>query len=280
MRRIPALALTLVLASAVLVACGGSGGDTSGTTVTADGMMAPAAEPALVPEGTAAQKSAVEQQVITTMQVGLQVEDVVAANQAVSSLVSSNQGVIANSDMTTAGDARYATVTARIPADRLDAFVAQVSDLGTVQSVSRQAADVTAQVVDIDARIAALQSSVDRLKELLSQTAKVADLVAVETELTARQAELDSLRAQQRYLADQVAMSTVTISISPIVAGSTTTPGFVGGLRNGWAAFVTLVSTLITAAGFLLPFVAVGLVIPLVVWLIWRARHRKGVADS
>ena len=99
-----------------------------------------------------------------------------------------------------------------------------MSALGTVESINVSAQDVTSQTVDLDARIAALTTSVDRLTTLLAQASRMEDLLAIETQLSQRQSEIDSLNQQRTWLADQVAMSSVTITLMPVTA-PITTPG-------------------------------------------------------
>lgn len=240
----------------------------------------PMMEPGVVDGGAAgvsveASKPMVpDRAVITTAHMAVRVEAVGDAVQAVQTLVATHDGVIDYQDFSNSVDGAYATITARVPSDRLETLIDEVSALGDVQNVSRQASDVTQQTVDLDARISALQASLDRLRALLEQTTNVADLVAVETEMSTRQAELDSLRAQRTYLANQVQMSTLTISLQPIVAGVTDSPGFVDGVRNGWNALVTLAGALVTAVGFLLPFALIAVVLLVVVWLLVRAWRR------
>ena len=154
-------------------------------------------------------------------------------------------------------------------------IVADLGDLGTVISVSITAQDVTTQVVDLDARIGVLQTSIDRLKSLQAQATSVTDLVAVESELANRQGELDSLTAQRGYLGQQVAMSTVTVSLSPITElTSSTAPGFLAGLQNGWSAFLALIAFVITSAGFLIPFVVIGAIVVIPVILLVMKRKK------
>ena len=125
-----------------------------------------------------------------------------------------------------------------------------------IQVVGVVAEDVTAQGADLDARIEALEVSIARLRQLLATAETTKDLIDIESELTARQAELDSLVAQRAVLSDQVAQSTLTVSISPSSESPTwTPPGFVSGLESGWNALRTVTATLVTLAGFLLPFV-------------------------
>ena len=251
----------------------------------------PMMDAALGPEAMQAQgdrdAASVQQQVIKTATISIRVDDVTTTGAKVVSLVTVNEGFVQQQDLSNSDETTYETITARVPADRLDAFISDVSALGSVQSLTSQAADVTQQVVDLDARIGALQTSAKRLEELLAATSSVADLVAVETELANRQAELDSLISQRDYLRDQVSYSTVTVSLSPVVESiGATPPGFVSGLQNGWTALVMLVGVAITAVGFLLPFVliAAAIAVPIIIAINAmgrrRRRHESGPGSS
>ena len=57
-------------------------------------------------------------------------------------------------------------------------------------------------------------------------------------------------------------------------------PGFLTGLENGWAAFVSLIMVAITALGFFLPFLLVLMIIAIPVTLVivrQSRRHRRTV---
>ncbi len=214
-------------------------------------------------------------QVIRSAYVDIRVADVADATAQVVAATASRAGTIDSQNINSDGTSSYANIVARVPADTLDAFVADLGDLGTVISVSINAQDVTTQVVDLDARIGVLQTSIDRLKSLQAQATSVTDLVAVEAELANRQGELDSLTAQRSYLGQQVSMSTITVSLSPITElTSSTAPGFLAGLQNGWSAFLALVAFVITSAGFLIPFVIIGAVIVVPVILVVLKRKK------
>lgn len=165
----------------------------------------------------------------------------------------------------------------RVPADRLDALVDQLRTLTTVVESHRTSEDVTLQVVDINARVKSRQAALDRLRTFLTQTQDIDTLVRVESELADREAELESLLAQQKYLADQTAMSTLTVTI----AAPTEKPseaGFLSGLEDGWDAFVSALRVGATALGAVLPFAAVLAVIGVPIWLTVRRRRRPAFA--
>lgn len=260
-----AAALMLAAATASLLLAGCAGGDTMSQDELTEGGAVPA-------QDVVAQESTRE--IIRNADMALRVDDVQVAVDRIDSITAQSGGRIASEEVVSTGDSRYATITARIPAERLDSVITAVGDLGEVLSLNVVAEDVTAQGADLDARIEALEVSIARLRQLLATAETTKDLIDIESELTARQAELDSLVAQRAVLSDQVAQSTLIVSVSPsseVPAWSP--PGFVSGLESGWNALRTVTAALVTLAGFLLPFVAVlALIAVPIILLVFRRR--------
>lgn len=180
------------------------------------------------------------------------------------------------------GDAGGAQLTLRIPADRLTATLDRLRELGEVEELQLSASDVTREVQDVDARVTALRSSITRLLALQDAAATVEDLISLETAISNRQAELESLEAQQRYLSDQVSLSTITLVLgSRDVAPVTEPDTFVTGLVTGWEALVAFGSGLLVLLGVLLPWlVLLGLLGLVVLLIVRRARRRSSSALS
>jgi hypothetical protein len=285
-------AAVTITAGLVLTGCSGTGAQSSAV---AEGAVVGAPEAAggavaMPPDaaaaqgittdsaGAPAQVVTTDRQIVRTAYVAMQVDDVAKTAFAVHGLVAKQSGVISNEQTQASGDYTSSMITAQIPSKNLDAFVADVSKMGKVDSITVTADDVTTQVVDLDARIKALQTSVDRMTQLLAQAKQIDDLLAIETQLSARQSELDSLTAQRTYLATQVAMSTATITLSPVsTVEPVDAPGFLTGLENGWAAFVSIVMIVVTALGFLLPFLLIALcvIVPVVVLAVRHSRKTR-----
>lgn len=284
-RRMAGPALVGVVLALALAACGSA--NNSGTY---DGQVVP--QPAGAEGGAPADAPAdakvsmtipaqTDAQIIRTAYLTLRVADVSAGVRQITTATTAIGGSVTDQQVTGQGDAINASLTVKVPATKLDGYLEAVQALGTVDAVSISATDVTAQAVDLDARIAALQASIRRLAALMDQASNVTDLVAIEAEQTRRQADLDSLVAQRTALGDQVAMSNVSITLSPIVAGSSwVPPGFGPGLAAGWAALVSLGGVLVTTAGFLVPFLVVlaiiaAIVIPISLRLVRRRRASR-----
>jgi len=266
-----------LLAAAAAVMILGLAGCADGSSDQA--MMAEGAMPAAEMPMADAKAPVIDQQVIRTAYVTVRVVDVTDGVTDVRSAVTAAGGTISTQDVSNYDGSQTATLTVRVPAEDLDAFLAGLADLGTIEQSSISAADVTTQVIDLDARISSLKGSIARLTELQSQAANVADLVAVETELANRQAELESLQSQRDYLGDQVAMSTVTITLIPEISAVTSTPDFLRGLETGWNALLSTAGVLVTAAGFIIPFaIVIGIIVLVIRWIIRRRKKTGGGA--
>lgn len=212
------------------------------------------------------------------------VDDPKDAQQQITAIATGAQGYVSSSNVAespTATDAVYpapaqSSITVRVPAERLQDVIDQVSALGTVSTSAVDRVDVTDQAVDLRARIAAQETSVARLTELLAQSGSVSDLIAAESALADRQAALEADRQQLKMLEDQVAMSTLTVNLAPRDAAPQADPaGFGDGIAAGWAGLVATVNGIVIGFGFLLPWLAVLAVAGVVVWAVRRVIRRR-----
>ncbi len=67
------------------------------------------------------------------------------------------------------GSGRSFTATLRVPADQLDAMLAELRQLGRVESESQGGQEVTSEYVDLEARLANSRNTEQRLTDLLRQ---------------------------------------------------------------------------------------------------------------
>lgn len=237
-----------------------------------DGPAAATVAPA--PEAPADNTVASKTDIVTTGSISMTVADpAAAADKFAAATVDAGGRVESRSEQTSSGYPS-ASLTLRIPSDKVDAVLADIDQLGVVDSKNINYDDVTAQRVDLDARIKALQTSVNRLLELMSKATSTEDLLAAETSLTQRQSDLDSLNAQRTALGDQIAYATITVTLTstpPVIAQG----GFVGAIKDGWHALVSAAGGLARTIGFLLPWIPVFAVIGLVVVAVGRVLRRR-----
>ncbi len=243
----------------VYATSGSSGGSDAGSRAT-DEAPAPQGDTRYRAEEKAAPDA--DREVITTGTVSVTVDRPRATAQQLSTWVETIGGRVDERSENGRGDDSTASVTVRVPSTRVTATIDRLRTYGAVDDVSLQNTDVTSQARDLDARIDALQLSIDRLTSILAGTTSSGDVIKAEKALTQRQEQLESLQAQRKGIADQVSLSTVTVTLSQQPTASSVEPGgFTGGLRDGWNALVSTVNHVVEVAGVLLPWALIAVVV-------------------
>ncbi len=112
---------------------------------------------------------------------------------------------------------RNASLTLRIPVEKLDEFLSTVSENTNVISRDENVKDVTLQYVDMKSRKDALETEHDRLLTLLEQAETVEDIITIEGRLSEVRYQMESMESQLRTLENQVSYSTVYLYIEEVV---------------------------------------------------------------
>ncbi|MFI7463464.1 DUF4349 domain-containing protein [Nonomuraea sp. NPDC049646] len=223
-----------------------------------------------------------DRQVIYTGSMTVRAKQVTSAAQQAKQLVTAAGGYLSKEEAESAGDtedtallefkippARYADVTARLG-----------KELGKQLSMTQGTQDVTLQVADVESRLKSAQKSLESLRTLLEKAETIGQVLQVEREINSREADLEALQAQQKELATQVAMATLTLRlVGPVtvVEDPAEEPaGFLGGLKTGWGALVSFTKTALTVVGALLPWLVVmAPLVAVAVFLVRRNRARR-----
>ncbi len=260
--------LAVPLLAVLLSGCGGGGaskqdvGSVNGAARNVPGSVANGAAGSAAGGAPAQAKTPLQQRdVMRTATVNVTVRDVDrAAQQALAAAVAA--GGRADTDDRSGDDGdRHAHLVLRVPEARLDRLLSTVVAFGHETSRAEQGSDVTTEVADVNARVTELQISVARLQDFLRHSGSITDLLALESQLTQRQSDLQSTLAQQRALADQVELATLTVELSrtapAISARSTGLPGFLGAARASLHALVFAARLAVALLGYLAPFMLV-----------------------
>lgn len=102
-------------------------------------------------------------------------------------------------------------LTCRVPAPRFRELIAAVPSFGAVIRESLAAADVTRDYLDLEIRIENAEKSRQRLLAILEKATKVEEVLAIETDLRRLTEEIERMKGELRFLADQIAFSTVSV---------------------------------------------------------------------
>jgi hypothetical protein len=199
----------------------------------------------------------------------LVVDDGAAAVDAVAAQALVFGGHVATTALSRAEDGTVSgMLVLRVPADRLDELVEVLDDLArSVPYRTVDEIDVTQQLSDLDARLANLRAFEEELRALLTEVRQrdgtVEGLVAVADRLREVRTEIDMLEGWRLQLADQVAMSTVSVTVrqarstTPVI-GTWDLPAVV---RDALAATVRLAQLVVEGVVWLLLTVVPALVV-------------------
>lgn len=224
--------LTLLLCAALLASVLTGCGSTSKTTAAyynsaADSVAAQEnskAEEAANSIGisaTGAGENLADQKLVKRVYIDAETEDLDPLLADLNEKLSSLGGYVEYQDIyngSTYASRRYrsATMTIRVPAEKLDSFVSQVEDTSNVVSVSQSQENVTLTYVATESRMKALETEQARLLELMDQAETMADLLEIEARLTDVRSELEQITSQLRVLSNQVDYATVELSIEQV----------------------------------------------------------------
>lgn len=282
--------VTGALLAAVLLAaaaCSGGGGEASSggaADVASAAREAPVAEiDSDGEERSSANRTTVQTRaVIRKGEVALVSKDIAAARERIGDLLARHGGYLAaeQSSNDRSGRPEHARLVLRVPEPSFDTVMDALGDIGRAEHAERSSEDVTTEVIDVDSRVATQRASLARLQRFLGRTTEVEDMIRLESEIATRQAALESLLAQQAYLADQTAMSSITVRLrtpatAPPQRGALEDAGFLAGLANGWNALKTVLVAGATVVGALVPFAVAFAVVGVPVWLLVRAAARR-----
>jgi len=168
-------------------------------------------------QGAANGKSApLPRKIIRTADLQLIVNDFDQAEQQLQHLISQCKDCyVAQADVGGAkGAPRHGRWKIRVPADRFDSFIAEVSQLGVPERNSVDSQEVTAEYYDLDTRIKNKKVEEARLlKQLENSTAKLEEILAVEREIARVRGEIEQQEGRLRMLANLTTLTTVTVTI-------------------------------------------------------------------
>ena len=170
-----------------------------------------------------------EQKLIKTVRMDVETEDLEVLLPQISRQISELGGYVENQELYNGSAyssyrSRSASLTVRIPADRLNGFVENVKGVSNVVTYNENTENVTLTYVATESRMKALEVEQERLLELLSKAENMSDLLEIEARLTDVRYELESVTSQLRVLSNKVDYATVYLYISQVRIYTETEP--------------------------------------------------------
>lgn len=299
--------LIALISMLMLSACASKGRE----AVSQDMVEAPAAEPsygAPVAEegwskdqqgssaGDAGNQAPTERVVLKTAEITISVAKPHESMKEISAMATRLGGFVVSSytwkdeDYSSGRTYDRATINIRVPAEKLDATLAEIRAMsanGTegVISESQSGQDVTSDFVDSESRLRNLKAAETQLVELMENTADLSSTMEVFRELTNIRSQIEVLQGHINYLRESADLSSIAItlvaeaSLQPIEIGGWKPEGVVReSLEKLVRNFQNLVDFLIRFGITCLPFL-----IPLgigIFFLVKALRKRSGNRPS
>lgn len=294
MKRLTALLLIPVLLLS-LTACGGSSKNTAIREEAAAEapmeMLAADSATSLKGAGNSASNAIPENRKwIITVDMEVETDDLETLQDRLDEKISALNGYVEDQNVHNGSNYasrryRYANMTVRIPAEKVQAFTEGVEGLSNVVSNSLRREDVTLSYVATESRVKALETEEARLLELMEKAETMADLLEIEARLTDVRYELENRASQLRTYDNQIDFATINLHIEEVqeytpveepTLSERIKEGFSDSIEGLVESLKDLLVFLVTASPFLVVYGGFGLVI----WLVIRKVTKKKPVKS
>lgn len=297
-RKALSIVLTVLLLAAILTGCGAKASNDRApmedyyfNSESAAGAFDGAGEKVEADMSSSSGAALADRKLIKTVELTAETEDLDALLTAITGRVSELGGYIENQRVYNGSAyasyrSRSASLTIRIPADRLDGFVDHVAENTNIVSRYAYIDDVTLTYVATESRVKALQAEESRLLELMDKAENLTDLLQVEARLTDVRYELESVTSRLRTYDNQINYATIHLDISEVQEYTPVeepslwqrlSTGFKNSLKDLGESLQDLLVFLVVAFPFLLVYGGIAFV---VIWLIRIAVKKRPVGKK
>lgn len=184
------------------------------------------------------------------------------------------------------GQTRSASLTLRIPAQRLDEFLAGAEGIGNVTAMTQEMQDVSDSYYDVKTRLETQQKKLERLQSMFTSADKVSDLIEIESAIADAQYYIDRYTSQLKSYDAKVDYSTVSVSVKEVrvtemkevTLGQRISEGFQDSLQAGMEFLEDMAIFLVSTLPWLIAIGAAALVVRLIVRKV--RKNRKGKKDQ
>ena len=202
----------------------------------------------------------------------LETTDFDSAADGLEALVTECGGYFQSSGLYDSGNGyRSGDYMVRVPVEQYRSFFDRAGTLCHLRWKNEETEDVTRLYYDTDGRLKTQETKLARLQELLARAESMEDIITLESAISDTEYQIEQLSGELRYYDDQVAYSTVSITIREVykLSGDQTPPegfgdrlgkafsnglrSFLNGVEDGvvWLAYNLLWVVLLAAAAVL-----------------------------
>lgn len=114
---------------------------------------------------------------------------------------------------------RTSSMALRVPVDKVNQFLEDISGVGTVVEKNTHTEDVSLEYYDTESRIKLLNDRITRLETHLENATSADDIIQLESEISEALYELDQLESSMRKINSLIDYATVNIDLYEVARG-------------------------------------------------------------
>jgi type IV pilus assembly protein PilA len=222
--------------------------------------------------------------IVRAAELKLVVEKLDEAREGMDRILMQRKGYVGHlSASSESGSTRIVIASLRVPADQLDACIAELKKLGHVTQESQAGEEVTQQHIDLVARLKNSRNTEARLNGVLQQrSGPIKEILDVEKESARVRGEIEQMEAEQQTLEHRVNFASIDLRLAEEYKAQLTTPApsvamqlrnaIVDGSRSAFQSLLALVLFLAESGPTLLLWL---MILSFPAWLLWRRYHRS-----
>ena len=154
-----------------------------------------------------------KQELTAAMTLSTEPDEVDDVADGVVDVVDTYRGIVVSSNVSANGDKGRATFDLRIPAQNLQATLADLSDLASVTSRDEGLLDVTAPFISAEERFDDAKAEVDSLVAQLAEASSQSEIDSIKARLAPARAELAAARAELADLKQRTDFSRLSVTV-------------------------------------------------------------------
>jgi len=178
-----------------------------------------------------------------------------------------------------------ASITIRVPSERLDEALASIKDGATeVQSENVSGQDVTQEFTDLQSRLRNLEAAEEQLLDIMSSATETEDVLQVFENLRRVSEEIEIIKGRIQYLSESARLSAISVELIPDVAAQ---PLAIGGwqpegtVKDAFTALIEALRFIGEAAIWaVICIVPIALIIGVPLYFVVRRMRRQRAAAS
>jgi hypothetical protein len=295
MKKLTALLLVLLVLLMTFTSCSAPAagnnaiGGESGPTVSTPGSTESGKESENSYVDTAEDYS---RKIIKTYNLQLEAKDYEAARDVIVSAAGTLGGYVSDSsEKDTLNNqnkkVRSATFTVRVPSEKADEYVNEISKNTSVLSKKLSTQDITTSYYDLESQLESLLEQEARIKKLMDEATNYVYLLELDDKLTSIRTQINNINKQIQVYDKSVALSFAHITLAEVVEyteieeteptfGERALDAFVGTFRNFWS----FCQNLFIAVIWMLPALLIAAALITVIVLVRRKKRARREAEK